>query len=61
MKKVVATDLKQLQNAIRRELWRIPIEIVQEAMCAWPGRCRAIYYSNGGHIEKYERISDAQR
>ena len=61
LKKVIATNLKELQNAIRRELRKVPIKMIEDAMRAWPGRCRAIYYSNGGHIEKFKRKSDAQQ
>jgi hypothetical protein len=46
------TTTKGLKKAIR-EVKKIPQEMINRALKAWPKRCRQIYYNKGLHIEKF--------
>lgn len=43
--------LTGLKKAICDELRKIPLEMLENAMRAWPRRLRQIYYNDGSHIE----------
>lgn len=41
-----------LKKAILREYNNVPQNMIENALKAWPKRCRRIYYARGHHIEK---------
>lgn len=53
LNKKVPRSINGLKRAIADELKKVPLDMIQRAMQAWPRRCREIYAAKGGHIEKY--------
>ena len=43
-----------LKKAIAEELRKVPQDVIDRALRAWPKRCRQIYAAKGGHIENYK-------
>lgn len=46
-------DKMQLQKSITKVLKRVPQDMINRALKAWPKRCRHIYYRKGRHIENF--------
>ena len=42
-----------LKRSIAIALKKIPQDMIDRTLRAWPKRCRQVYYARGGHIEKY--------
>ena len=55
MRKV--TTLNGLERVIREELEKIPQDMIENALAAWPKRVYKVYLAKGGHIENKRRRS----
>lgn len=42
-----------LKKAISEEIRKVPQVMIDRALKSWPKRCRQVYYSRGGLIEKH--------
>lgn len=42
-----------LKRAIAETLQKVPQDMIDRALCAWPKRCREVYYARGYHIERF--------
>lgn len=52
LKNYKLNTIDELKKALNREYQKVPQEMIDNAMRAWPKRCRRIYYARGRHIEK---------
>ncbi|GBL72824.1 hypothetical protein AVEN_128029-1 [Araneus ventricosus] len=50
------STLRGLQNAIRKEVKKIPQEMILRSLKSCPKHCRQIYYAEGEHIENHRSI-----
>lgn len=46
------TTIDGLKKAIRDELKKVPLDMINRALRSWPKRCRKVYYNKGGHLKK---------
>lgn len=53
LNKLKINTISGLNNAILREFKKIPQDMINRALKAWPKRCREIYYNKGLNIEKH--------
>ena len=53
LNKKTPRSIEALKRAIAAEMKKIPLDMIQRALRAWPRRCREIRYARGGHIEQF--------
>lgn len=47
------STVEGLKKAIAEELRKIPQEMINRALRAWPKRCLQVFHARGGHIERF--------